>query len=74
MSKNINNNFTKRIEQVTMLVAINKDAYPDETLDLIMEVAMKHPEIIYKLNVIECTVEPLELSGIQYKNLKKVAE
>tara|TARA_R110000787_G_scaffold40290_3_gene100342 strand:- start:704 stop:928 length:225 start_codon:yes stop_codon:yes gene_type:complete len=74
MSKNINNNFTKRIEQVTMLVSINKDAYPDETLDLIMEVAMKHPEIINKLNVIECTVEPLELSGIQYKNLKKVAE
>ena len=63
-----------RIEQVTMLVAINKDAYPDETLDLIMERGMKHPEIIYKLNVIECTVEPLELSGIQYKNLKKVAE
>tara|TARA_R110000824_G_scaffold14650_2_gene62230 strand:- start:3020 stop:3244 length:225 start_codon:yes stop_codon:yes gene_type:complete len=74
MSKNINNNFTKRIEQVTMLVSINKDAYPDETLDLIMEVAMKHSEIINKLNVIECTVEPLELSGIQYKNLKKVAE
>ena len=74
MSKNINNNFTQRIEQVTMLVAIDKDAYPDATLDLIMERAMKHPQIVDQLQVIECTVEPLELSGIMYKNLKKVAE
>ena len=74
MSKNINNNFTQRIEQVTMLVAIDKDAYPDKTLDLIMEIGMKHPQIVDQLQVIDCTVEPLELSGIMYKNLKKVAE
>ena len=27
---------TQRIEQVTMLIAIGRDAYPDESLDLIM--------------------------------------
>ena len=69
MSKNINNNFTQRVEQVTMLVAIDKDAYPDKTLDLIMEIGMKHPQIVDQLQVIDCTVEPLELSGIQYMNL-----
>ena len=57
-----------------MLVAIDKDAYPDKTLDLIMERAMKEPEVLDQIQVIECTVEPLELSGIMYKNLKKVAE
>ena len=61
MSKNINNNFTQRIEQVTMLVAIDRDAYPDKTLDLIMERAMKEPEVLDQIQVIECTVEPLEL-------------
>ena len=61
--------YTQRIEQVTMLVAIDKDAYPDKTLDLIMEIGMKHPQIVDQLQVIDCTVEPLELSGIQYKNL-----
>ena len=61
MSKNINNNFTQRIEQVTMLIAIDRDAYPDATLDLIMERAMKEPEVLDQIQVIECTVEPLEL-------------
>jgi len=48
MSKNINNNFTQRIEQVTMLVAIDKDAYPDKTLDLIMERAMIEPSLKFE--------------------------
>lgn len=67
--------YTQRIEQVTMLVAIDKDAYPDKTLDLIMEIGMKHPQIVDQIQVIDCSVEPLELynkSGQVFKPINNL--
>ena len=66
---------TQRIEQVTMLIAIGRDAYPDDSLYLIMEIAMNHPQVLDKIQVIDCSVEPLELhnkSGQVFKPINNL--
>ena len=60
------NKFETRIEQVTMLIAIDKDTHCEESINL-LRLAMKQPYMLDAMEVIEYVLEPLELKVAEYE-------